>query len=87
MRDLPKLERIEFLEDYVIRGYLVDGRITDLDFRDALDGPMFWPMRDPEEFRRGHLDETGTLVWPNGADVAPEAWLLGWPADEAAASA
>ena len=31
------------------------------------------PLRDPAYFRLVRLDETlGTVVWPNGADVAPE---------------
>jgi hypothetical protein len=39
-----------------------------------LEGPIFQPLRDPAYFARMTLDSTcGTVVWPNGADFAPEA--------------
>jgi Protein of unknown function (DUF2442) len=34
---------------------------------------MFAPLRNVEEFKRVSLHpELRTLVWPNGADLAPE---------------
>ena len=37
-------------------------------------GPMFGPLRDPTYFGRVSVDPVcGTVVWPNGADLAPTA--------------
>jgi hypothetical protein len=37
-------------------------------------GPVFEPLRKPDYFAQVTLDRVcGTVVWPNGADFAPEA--------------
>lgn len=34
---------------------------------------VFEPLRDPEEVSRVRVDpETGTICWPNGADLDPD---------------
>lgn len=51
-----------------------DGTHKTVDVRPLLEGPVFEPLRDPRYFAQVRLDpECGTVVWPNGADFAPEA--------------
>ena len=46
---------------------------TDLPTKDELRGEVFEPLRDLELFRQLRYEpEYGTVVWPNGADLAPE---------------
>jgi hypothetical protein len=50
-----------------------DGVEGDVDLSRELTGPIFEPLRDVEAFKRFRLHpELRTLVWPNGADLAPE---------------
>jgi len=50
-----------------------DGTSGEIDLAPALRGPVFEPLRDPAVFRQFQVHpEFHTLVWPNGADFAPE---------------
>jgi Protein of unknown function (DUF2442) len=51
-----------------------DGTAKQVDVRPLLEGNIFEPLRDPAYFATMTLDSIcGTVVWPNGADFAPEA--------------
>jgi hypothetical protein len=51
-----------------------DGTCGVADVLPLLDGTVFEPLRDPAYFAQFALDpDCGTVVWPNGADFAPEA--------------
>ncbi len=51
-----------------------DGTCGVTDVLPLLDGPVFEPLRDPAYFAQFALDaDCATVVWPNGADFAPEA--------------
>ena len=51
-----------------------NGTTKVVDLGPLMSGRMFEPMKDPEYFARVSVDPiSGTIVWPNGADLAPEA--------------
>ena len=66
------------LEARHVAGHVVwlrfrDGTTGEVDLGTELRGPVFEPLRDPEVFKQFRLDPAfHTLVWPNGADFAPE---------------
>jgi hypothetical protein len=52
-----------------------DGTSGEVGLEPALRGPVFEPLRDTAYLRQFAIHpELHTLVWPNGADIAPE-WL------------
>jgi Protein of unknown function (DUF2442) len=56
-----------------------DGTQQRIDFRPVLQGALFGPLQDIATFNLVALDpESGTLVWPNGADFDPTT-LHDWP--------
>ena len=51
-----------------------NGRSGVGDLRELLHGPLLAPLRSDERFNEFKLSpELGTIAWPNGADLAPEA--------------
>ena len=68
---LPHVVRAKYERDFCIRLAFNDGVEAIVDFRPWLDGPIFEPLQQAAYFQKFFLDG-GTVVWPNGADVAPE---------------
>ncbi len=62
-----------YVKDYEVDVLFDDGRRGTADLSDSLRGPVFEPLKDKVFFARLEVDpELKTVVWPNGADVAPE---------------
>ena len=62
-----------YVRDYVVWLRFRDGTEGEVDLRPELWGEVFEPLLDVEYFKKFTLDpELETLVWPNGADFAPE---------------
>ena len=69
----PKLKTAEYLKGYRLRLTFEDGRVGELDLEDQLWGEVFEPLRDIAQFKDFRIDpELHTIVWPTGADLAPE---------------
>jgi hypothetical protein len=63
----------EQISGYVLRIKFRDGTQGEIDLEPELFGPVFEPLKDPEQFKLFRVDpELHTVVWPNGADFAPE---------------
>lgn len=63
----------EYVSGFIVKLRFRDGTVGEIDLQAELTGPMFEPLRNLEIFRQFHVDpEFHTLVWPNGADLAPE---------------
>ena len=68
-----KIVSLAHVGAYAIRVRFADGVEGEIDLAQELDGEMFEPLRDPQLFAQFRLDpDTRTIVWPNGADLAPE---------------
>lgn len=76
---MVRVTEVEVLEGYRLRLAFNDGTRRVVDLSTELTGPIFEPLRNPRLFRQVRLDpELGTIVWPNGADIAPEALHIGF---------
>jgi len=62
-----------YVRDYMVWLRFNDGAEGEVDLRGELEGEVFGPLRDLKAFKSFKVDaELGTIVWENGADLAPE---------------
>ncbi len=78
--ELIHVTDLAVIRDHRVRLTFEDGAQGEVDFSHWSWRGVFEPLRDPAYFREVQLDdELGTIVWPNGADIATEtlhAWVL-----------
>ena len=68
-----RVTEASWVRDHVLHLRFSDGAEGDVDLEDELEGPVFEPLRDIEVFKSCRVHrELHTVVWPNGADFAPE---------------
>lgn len=70
---------VEVLDDHVVRLRFADGVEKTIDLEPYLHGHVFAEIRsDPTVFASVKVDpDAGTIVWPNGADLAPDVLYQG----------
>ena len=62
-----------YLNAFRIEVAFNNGKKGIADLTEALKGPVFEPLKNPQQFARFQVDpELETIVWENGADLAPE---------------
>ena len=68
-----RLTEARLVSEFTVWLRFSDGVEGEVDLSGELDGPVFESLRDPEAFGSFLVHpDLHTLVWPNGADFAPE---------------
>jgi len=70
---IPRVIEVKPLPKYCLWLRFHDGLEGSVDLSGELWGAMFEPLKNPDYFQQVKVDpELETVVWPNGADLAPE---------------
>lgn len=72
MRYLPQVIRARHIQGFVVSTRFDDGTEKRIDISQWFKGPVFETLKDQNVFKKFFI-EAGTLAWPNGVDIAPEA--------------
>ncbi|MBF0252764.1 MAG: DUF2442 domain-containing protein [Candidatus Omnitrophica bacterium] len=65
--------KVKYLHDYVGELTFNNGVSGEVDLELELDGEIFGALKNKKLFQSISVDnELGTIVWSNGADLAPE---------------
>ena len=87
----PDITAVAVVRHGVLRLTFADGLSGEVEVLDRMRGPVFADAVTPAGFATAKVDpETGTVIWPGGADLAPDT-LYGristglWPEQSAAA--
>ena len=88
----PDITAVSAVRHGVLALTFADGLHGEVDVLARMHGPVFEDARTSEGFVRATVDqETGTVVWPGGADLAPDTLYErlrtgSWPQDPVPAS-
>ncbi len=67
------IKAVKYLSSFKLWVSFDDGSSGEVDLSTSLNGPIFEPLKDKKLFSKASVDpELETIVWPNGADLAPE---------------
>ncbi len=70
---LPVVVGVAVVGDHVLRLSFSDGTVGDVDFAGEHWTGVLEPLNDPQYCAQVTVDaDAGTVVWPNGIDLAPE---------------
>jgi hypothetical protein len=73
MDKLIDVTGVEVIGNHRLRLTFEDGLVGDINFAERNWRRVFEPLADQSFFAQVRVDpEIGTIVWPNGADMAPE---------------
>src|SRR2546428_6496593 len=72
MNYLPQVVGARHISGFIVSTRFNDGTEKQIDVSQWFKGPVFEPLKDPKLFKKFFI-EGGTLAWPNGVDIAPEA--------------
>lgn len=88
----PDITEAAIVRHGVLKLTFADGLSGEVDVLERMHGAVFEDARTPEGFAKVAVDpETGTIVWPDGADLAPDTLYKrvstgNWPSDPVATS-
>jgi hypothetical protein len=75
-----RVKKVDYLSDYKLALTFTDNKTKIVDLKKYKNkGPetVFYPFRDLEFFKSVRVDKhTGTIVWPNGVDLCPDALYM-----------
>ena len=64
---------VQYIADFKLWIEFDDGSSGEINLSESLTGPVFEPLKNPDIFSKVSVDpELQTIIWPNGADFAPE---------------
>jgi hypothetical protein len=69
----PDITDVAVIRHGLLRLTFADGLSGEVEILDRMRGPVFERARNAEGFTKVSIDrETGTVIWPGGADLAPD---------------